>query len=83
MHSLYDLCLPVLVSALTVLILGCWNPEHLQVRKHGKANGCPNYLWLALISLLAGLLAAYCQDSMKHGGGRESLREKFGYMYRR
>jgi len=54
---IYDSCLCVLFSALTVMILGCWNPRHLQTKSaDGTPSGHPNYLWLALISLLVGLV---------------------------
>ena len=66
---MYDQYLPVVISALTVLILGCWNPRALQQVQNGEPNGCPNYMWLALFSLLAGLLSCYL---LKGGKGSRS-----------
>lgn len=49
---------PVVVAALAVLILGCWNPKCFQVKGDGApGNGGPNYLWLALFALIFGWLA--------------------------
>lgn len=51
--------LPVIITALTVLILGCWNPKGLQVKdKSGNPTGYPNYLWLAGLSALVGAVAS-------------------------
>jgi len=61
--------LAVAIAALTVLILGCWNPVGLQARdKGGKALGYPNYLWLALFAFLAGALCCYGQQQQRRGG---------------
>lgn len=46
----------VVVTALVVLLLGCWNPKLLQQKKDDKPTGCPSYLWISLIALLVGLL---------------------------
>lgn len=54
--------LPILLAALTIVVLGCWNPPSLQVQTGGKPTGCPNYLWLALISLAVGLLTCYVHE---------------------
>jgi hypothetical protein len=62
MHEKY---LAVVVSALVVLLLGCWNPKALQLTQNGVPSGHPNYMWLALLSLLAGLLTAYA-GAMKY-----------------
>jgi hypothetical protein len=51
--------LPVVLSALTVLLLGCINFPGLQAKADGKKTGQPNYLWLALISFLVGALAVW------------------------
>ena len=64
---MYDHYLPVVIAALTVLILGCWNPRALQQVQNGQPNGCPNYMWLALFALLAGLLSCYLMKSGKGG----------------
>lgn len=58
MHQ-YELYLPAVLAALTILLLGCWNPKALQAKKGGVATGCPSYMWLALISLLVGLLCTF------------------------
>lgn len=63
--------LPVVLAALTVLLLGCWNPKFLRETKEEQAkhaNGAPSYKWLALFALLAGILAVYCYNSGKHSG---------------
>ncbi len=58
---------PIIVAALTVLILGCWNPVALQAVQNGKPSGHPSYMWLSFMSLIAGLLTCYL---MHPGGGR-------------
>jgi hypothetical protein len=68
-HNMY---LAVILSALTVLVLGCWNPTPLQTVQHGKPTGQPNYMWLALLSLLVGLLTCYLV-AMKKGKGKGYL----------
>lgn len=62
-----QLCMPVIVAAITVLILGCWNPQALQHKKDGRPTGCPSYLWLALFALLAGLLCCWLCKSRRMG----------------
>ena len=58
--------LPVVLSALAVLILGCWNPDALQSQdSQGKASGYPNYLWLALFAFLVGVLAVWAYNQKK------------------
>ena len=55
-----DHYLPVALSALTVLILGCWNPDAIQLKdNNGEETGRPNYMWLALLSLLVGMLCVW------------------------
>lgn len=54
MHEHY---LPVVVAALTVLLLGAWNPPMLQHLDHGKPTGHPSYLWLSVLALLFGGVA--------------------------
>jgi H+/Cl- antiporter ClcA len=66
---MYDHYLPIVVAALTVLVLGCWNPRALQTTQNGQPTGCPNYLWLALFALLAGLLSCYLMKGAKGGKG--------------
>ena len=56
----YEHYLPIVLAALTVLILGCWNPQGLQAKNaNGSASGYPNYLWLALLALLVGALSVF------------------------
>lgn len=62
---MFDYYLPVVIAALSVLILGCWNPRALQTTQNGQPTGNPNYMWLALISLLVGLLAVFL--TIPHG----------------
>lgn len=69
MHSVYDCCIPVLVAALTVLILGCLNPPMLQTKKYNKPTGNPNYMWLALLALVAGCLTCVLMFYGKQGMG--------------
>lgn len=64
---MYDHYLPVVLAALTVLILGCWNPRQLQSHQNGVPSGHPSYVWLAVISLIVGLVACYLVDYNKHG----------------
>ena len=55
MHEHY---LPVVVAALTVLLLGAWNPPMLQkMDKSGHPTGHPSYLWMSLLALLFGGVA--------------------------
>jgi len=62
----YDRYLPVILTALTVLVLGCWNLPALQVmNSQGKPNGCPSYLWLSLIAVLVGLLTVWFYQNRK------------------
>ena len=61
--------LAVALAALTVLILGYWNPKALQARNaNGDAMGYPNYLWLALFAFLAGVLCCWLQYQQRGGG---------------
>lgn len=65
---MFDNYLPVVIAALSILILGCWNPRELQTVQNGQPTGCPNYMWLALISLLVGLLSVFLMlPNGKHG----------------
>jgi len=59
MHK-YEHYLPVVLVALTVLILGCLNPKGLQTRNSsGQPSGCPSYMWLSLFGQLVGMLTVY------------------------
>ena len=64
---MYDQYLPILIAALTILIIGCWNPEALQARKDGMPTGHPSYMMLSLFALLAGLISAYLMQGKKGG----------------
>lgn len=55
----YDEYLPVIITALVVLVLGCWNPKLLQSQHGGKPSGYPSYMWLSLIALAIGLLTVF------------------------
>jgi hypothetical protein len=58
--------LPVVLAALTVLILGCWNPKSLQAQESkGKPSGYPSYMWLSLFALLVGVLAVWMYNEKK------------------
>jgi len=51
----YENYLAIVISALTVLILGWWNPTLLQSRTSlNSPSGYPNYLWLSLAVLIVG-----------------------------
>lgn len=57
---MHDHYLPVILSALTVVVLGCMNPQIFQKRTaDGQPDGSPNYVWLSVVSLVVGLLACY------------------------
>lgn len=52
--------LPVILSALSVVVIGCWNPVALQSKTHeGQPSGHSSYFFIAVIALLVGLLVAY------------------------
>ena len=55
--------LPVVVTALTVLVLGCWNPKALQAKQGGRPTGQPSYLWLALLAFVVGVLCVLIYKS--------------------
>lgn len=61
-----DHYISIVIAALAVLIMGCWNPVMLQAQQNGKPTGHPSYMWLSLIALLAGLLSCY----LMHPGGK-------------
>lgn len=68
----YEHYLPVVLAALTVLLLGCWNPKGLQekdkdlIAKQAAEGGTPSYKWLALFALIVGMLAVWCYNQQKH-----------------
>jgi hypothetical protein len=68
---MYDHYLPIVIAALVILLLGCWNPKALQMKQNGRPTGCPNSMWLALAALLSGIASCYI---LKQGGlGLEKL----------
>lgn len=64
---MYGQYLGTIIAALTVLVLGCWNPQMLQQKKNGQYTGCLNYMWVALLALVVGVLACYLMHSTKAG----------------
>jgi hypothetical protein len=56
---MYKRYLPVIVAALAIIIIGCLNPKPLQTVKNDKPTGCPNYIWLAVISMMVGIAVCY------------------------
>jgi hypothetical protein len=67
---MYDHYLPIVLAALSILIVGCWNPKPLQAVQNGQPSGHPSYMWLSLIALLVGLASCYLMHMNKAGGGR-------------
>lgn len=49
----------VVLTVLTVWILGCLNPTVFQTKKNGKSTGYPSYLWAGFWGLVVGVLAVY------------------------
>ena len=56
--------LPVTISALAVILLGCMNPEFLRHSKYKGAEDLKrvNYMWLALAAFVAGVVAVWLQN---------------------
>jgi H+/Cl- antiporter ClcA len=63
---MYDHYLPIVIAALTILLLGCLNPRVFQSTRDGVPTGHPSYMWLALMALLAGLLSCYLMHPGKY-----------------
>lgn len=61
----YEHYLPVILSALTVVLLGCWNPKSLRAKPDEVSKGVPSYKWLALFALLVGMLTVWCYNHNK------------------
>ena len=61
--------LAVAFAALTVFILGMWNPKCLQNKKQvtSAVEGHPNYLLLALLAFMVGALCVWSQHQQKSG----------------
>ena len=66
---MYEQYISVVLAALAVIILGCWNPPALQVQHGGKPSGHPSYRWLAFAALLVGLMSQYMMDASSPRGG--------------
>lgn len=66
-----DRYLPIVVAALTVLILGCLNPVVLQSMQGGKSTGHPSYMWLSFAALVSGLLTCFLMHGSGKGGRKE------------
>ena len=62
---MYQKYIPIVVSALTVLILGMWNPVLLQKRISGQPNGQYDPKWLALAALGTGAGTAFIMHKAK------------------
>ena len=62
---MYNKCLPVVVSAATVLALTVLNPELLQKKQNGQSMGYPDGKWLALAALVAGLGTCLVMEQLK------------------
>ena len=62
--------LAVALAALTVLILGCWNPVALQSKNGsgGSPSGKPSYMWLAFFAFLVGALTVWGQQQQRRRG---------------
>ena len=66
MHN-YNNYLPIIAAALAVLVFGCLNLDCFKVKNNGAVKtdfspkGVPNYLWLALIALIVGVLTCMLQ----------------------
>jgi hypothetical protein len=46
---------PILVGGIMILAIGFLNPQVLQQKIGDRYSGFPSYIWLALISVCAGL----------------------------
>ncbi len=60
--------IPVLVSALAVLLVGYWNPKALRAKPGPSTvavSEVADYKWLALIALVAGAATVMLMPSMK------------------
>lgn len=54
----YGCYLPLIMALLAIIIFGFWNPTFIQTTQNNRPTGYPNYLWLALIGLIAGVITA-------------------------
>jgi hypothetical protein len=57
--------LPVILAALTIVLIGVWNPKCFRAKPDDVAKGVPSYKWLALLSLLVGVLTVWCYNQSK------------------
>ena len=65
----YGKYIPLVVSALTVLLLGMANPRLLQKRSNGTPTGEVDPKWLALAGLGAGVGSCLLLDATKQKKG--------------
>ncbi len=68
--------LAVLVTALTVLVLGCVNPKGLQARKGGRRLGHPDFRLVALVAATVGILCVCCCESFGIASHRSRSRSR-------
>lgn len=66
-----DHYVPIVMSALAVLILGCLNPVVMQSMQGGKPTGHPSYMWLSFVALVVGLLTCFLMHGSSKGGRKE------------
>lgn len=60
----FETYLPAITAALLILAAGYFNPKMLQVKDAaGNANGCPNYMYLALIGFVGACGTMMIQDT--------------------
>lgn len=58
--------IPVIVMALTALILGCLNLKPFQSKNpNGSPSGHPSYIWLIALSFLVGVLSVWMYNQKK------------------
>lgn len=60
----YEHYLPVVMGALTVFLLGMWNPKFIresadEQAKRVKEGGAPSSFWLAVFALIVGMMAVW------------------------
>ena len=65
--------LPIVLAALAVLIVGCWNPIGLRAKDpSGTVSQQPSYMWLALFAFIVGALTVWGYQQKKGGSGLAS-----------
>lgn len=56
--TMIDKCVCCIIAAIVILMVGCVNPECFQARdEKGSPKGYPSYIWLAVISAIAGCIS--------------------------